>query len=70
MGTVTNVIYYGIFAAFTGGWLPVRSKRPNRLLVISHLYAFLIFIAAPLTVFLVSQLMEYCVFVQSHVCFI
>ena len=58
MGAITNVLYYGIFGAFTGGWLPVRSKKPNRLLVISHLYAFLIFVAAPLTVFLVSHMLK------------
>lgn len=49
---IWSVLYYGIFASLTGGWLPVRAK--NMWLVIFHLYLFLTFIALPLTVYLVS----------------
>ena len=47
------VIYYGIFASVTGGWLPVRIK--NFWLVVFHLYLFLTFILFPLVVYLVSR---------------
>ncbi len=46
------ILYYGFLASFTGGWLPVRSKRP--LLAIFHLVLFLIFIFVPVIVFFVS----------------
>ena len=47
------VLYYGIFASVTGGWLPVRVR--NLWLVVFHLYLFLTFILFPLAVYLVSQ---------------
>ncbi len=46
------VLYYGIFASVTGGWLPVRAK--NLWLVTFHLYLFLTFIVFPLAIYLVS----------------
>ncbi len=58
---IWSVLYYGIFASLTGGWLPVRTK--NLWLVIFHLYLFLTFIIFPLTVYLVS-----CWLLKSHVC--
>lgn len=48
------VLYYGILASITGGYLPVRSK--NWWLIIFHLYLFLSFILLPLIIFLVSCL--------------
>ena len=47
------VLYYGILASFTGGYLPVRAK--NLWLVVFHLYLFLTFIVFPLAVYLVSS---------------
>lgn len=46
------VLYYGIIASITGGYLPFRAK--NWWLVVFHLYLFLSFIVLPLIIFLVS----------------
>lgn len=46
------VLYYGIFASLTGGYLPYRVK--NWWLIVFHLYLFLSFVLLPLTIFLVG----------------
>ena len=48
-----SVLYYGIFASVTGGYVPYRVK--NWWLVVFHLYLFLSFIVLPLIIFLVSH---------------
>ena len=48
------VLYYGIFASITGGYVPYRVK--NWWLVVFHLYLFLSFIILPLIVALVRSL--------------
>ena len=45
------VLYYGIFASITGGYLPFRAK--NWWLIVFHLYLFLSFIVLPLIIYLV-----------------
>ena len=47
------VLYYGIFASVTGGYLPYRVK--NWWLVVFHLYLFLSFVILPLIIALVSS---------------
>lgn len=47
------VLYYGIFASVTGGYVPYRVK--NWWLVVFHLYLFLSFIILPLIIALVSS---------------
>lgn len=49
------ILYYGILASVTGGWLPVRAK--NVKLTLFHLAFFLAFIFLPFSVFHVSLLM-------------
>ena len=49
---IWSVLYYGIFASVTGGWLPVRTRNPW--LIVFHLYLFLTFIIFPLSIYLVS----------------
>ena len=46
------VLYYGIFASVTGGYVPYRVK--NWWLVVFHLYLFLSFIVLPLVIYLVG----------------
>ena len=58
MGTrsIATVLYYGILASFTGGWLPVRSL--NYKLILFHLYLFLSLLIAPLLMYLVSVVIK------------
>ena len=49
----TAVLYYGIVASVTGGYLPFRIK--NWWLVVFHFYLFLSFIIFPLIIYLVSM---------------
>lgn len=55
------VLYYGILASVTGGYLPYRVK--NWWLIVFHLYLFLSFIIFPLVVYLVSHVARY---FQTH----
>lgn len=52
MSNFTNILYYGLLASLTGGYLPVRIK--NVWLSLFHLVLFLGFLAFPLVVFFVS----------------
>ena len=47
-----TVIYFGIFASFFGGWVPVRAK--NFKLTLFHLYLFLSMLILPLLIYLVG----------------
>ena len=47
-----NVLYFGVFASFCGGWVPVRSK--NLKLIVFHLYVFVSLLVLPLLIALVS----------------
>ena len=58
-----TVLYYGILASVTGGWLPVRKK--NAWLIVFHLFLMLTFLAFPLAVFFVSVLLFFFVFFES-----
>ncbi len=49
-----NVLYFGVFASFFGGWVPVRSK--NLKLVVFHLYVLLSLLILPLLIVLVSTI--------------
>lgn len=51
-----SVLYYGVLASLTGGWLPVRLK--NAWLIVFHLYLFISFIVFPLAVAFVSTSMS------------
>lgn len=51
---VWAVLYYGILASITGGWLPVRAK--NCWLTAFHIYLILMFVFFPLAVALVSSI--------------
>ena len=46
------MLYYGVLASVTGGWLPFRIK--NGWLIVFHLYLFISFIVFPLAVAFVS----------------
>jgi hypothetical protein len=48
------VLYYGIFASVTGGYVPYRVK--NWWLAVFHLYLFLSFIILPLIIALVRSI--------------
>ncbi len=47
-----GILYYGILASLTGGYLPVRAK--NLWLTLFHLALFIGFLVSPLIVFFVS----------------
>ena len=46
------ILYYGILASVTGGWLPVRAKK--LWLTLFHLVFFWAFVLIPFAVFYVS----------------
>ena len=50
--SLRTVLYYGILASVTGGWLPLRAK--NCWLTVFHIYLILAFIIFPLAVAFVS----------------
>ncbi len=47
-----GILYYGILASLTGGYLPVRAK--NLWLTFFHLFLFIAFLVSPLIVYFVS----------------
>ena len=47
------ILYYGLLASITGGWLPLRAK--NWKLTLFHLVFFVAFLCLPLSVFYVSS---------------
>lgn len=48
-----TVIYFGVFASFFGGWVPVRAKSFK--LTVFHLYVFLSLLAFPVLIYLVNS---------------
>ncbi|XP_019858793.1 PREDICTED: pecanex-like protein 1 isoform X1 [Amphimedon queenslandica] len=50
---IGNVIYFGFFASFFGGWVPVRAK--NLKLAVFHLYLFVTMLIFPLIIYIVDS---------------